>query len=122
MDKKFVILIADRNPNISDILRRELFLEGYNIKIAYNGFEVLTMVDSEPPDIVILDLDLPYMDGLEVLEKFHKQNCSVPVIVHSLLKEYKNHPALKNTVAFVEKAHNSIDSLKALIAKIVRKI
>ena len=122
MNKEFVILIADRNPNISDILRRELIREGYTIKIAHNGFEVLTMVDNEPPDLLILDLDLPYMDGLEILEKFHNENFSIPVIVHSLLKEYKNHPALQNTVAFIEKAHNSVDNLKALIANILSKI
>ena len=75
----------------------------------------------KPPDVLILDLDLPFLDGLEILEKFQNKNYSIPVIVHSLKNEYKHHPAMQNTIAFIEKSHDSVDNLKTLIAHAIKR-
>ena len=67
MRGRFTILIADRSHNIREFLKRELEAEGYLIKLANNGPEVLRMMVAEPPDLLILDLDMTYLDGLEIL-------------------------------------------------------
>ena len=122
MREKFTILIADRSHNIREFLKRELEAEGYLVKLANNGLEVLKMIAVEPPDLLVLDLDMTYLDGVEILNQFKNMNQSVPVIVHTLLTIYEDHPVIQRTAAaFLEKNENNINNLKEKIADLLRK-
>ena len=122
MRGRFTILIADRSHNIREFLKRELEAEGYLIKLANNGPEVLKMMVAEHPDLLILDLDMTYLDGVEILNQFKNMKQSVPVVIHTLLTAYEDHPIIQKTAAvFLEKNGNNINSLKEKIAEVLRK-
>ena len=74
------ILVVDDEKPISDIISFNLENEGYAIEKAYDGEQALEVFEKRQPDLVILDLMLPKMDGLEVCRKIRKQS-AVPVIM-----------------------------------------
>ena len=65
MIKKSKILIVDDDPDIVEILRYNLSLEGYDVKTAFNGKECLKKVKNFIPHIILLDVMMPVMDGIE---------------------------------------------------------
>ena len=74
------ILVVDDEKPISDIISFNLENEGYAIEKAYDGEHALEVFEKSQPDLVILDLMLPKMDGLEVCREIRKQS-AVPVIM-----------------------------------------
>jgi two-component system nitrogen regulation response regulator NtrX len=77
------VLVIDDEGAIRDSLRMTLEYEGYEFVGAATGQEGLALAEREAPDIVLLDVKMPGMDGLEVLERLHTMNDSLPVIVVS---------------------------------------
>lgn len=76
------ILIVDDEKPISDIIKFNMTREGYEVVTAFDGREALAMFAAELPDIVILDLMLPEIDGLEVAKTIRKTS-NVPIIMLS---------------------------------------
>lgn len=76
------ILVVDDEKPISDIIKFNMVKEGYEVVTAFNGREALEMFEAERPDILILDLMLPELDGLEVARTIRKTS-NVPIIVLS---------------------------------------
>jgi len=77
------VLIIDDEPQIRRALRLGLEHNGYNVTLAATGEEGLDIVASVPPDMVILDLSLPGLQGLEVCERLRRLS-SVPIVVLSV--------------------------------------
>ena len=63
------ILIAEDNPASREFLVELLGAQGYNVSVAEDGESALRMVRKEPPDLVLLDIQMPGMDGYEVLRR-----------------------------------------------------
>ncbi len=82
MNHKINILVVEDESSISNFISTILNSNGYNPIIAKSGSEALSMCSSHCPEIVILDLGLPDMDGLEVI-RFVRQWSAVPIIVVS---------------------------------------
>ena len=120
MGNKFHIIIADRNRHVREFLRRELISEGYRVRVAKDDKELLSMIDNETPDLLILDLEIPYGGGLAVLQRLRDRNPPLPVVIHTFLTEYANHPVLQEQASFVEKMANT-DILKAAILEMLKK-
>lgn len=119
-EKSSTILIADRNPHVREFLRRELLAEGYRLKLAKNGREVLRLVYQPGPlDLLILDLDLPDMDGSEILDILQDRIPTLPVILHAFSPENGRRTTLPKAEAFVEKRGNSVDRLKKVVRDIL---
>ena len=76
------ILIVEDDRAICNFIRRALEANGYEALSAYTGCEAVSMLSSHCPDVVILDLGLPDMDGMEVLKSVRKWS-SLPVVVVS---------------------------------------
>ena len=66
------ILIVDDEKPISDIIKFNMTKEGYEVVTAFNGREAIELFEAEKPDIIILDLMLPKIDGLEVCREIRK--------------------------------------------------
>jgi CheY-like chemotaxis protein len=118
----FMILIADRNPHVRELLRREFISAGYRVQVAKDGREVLRMTNvTNGPDLLVLDLNIPYVGGLAILEQLQDRGVPLPVVVHTFLTEYANHPAVQRAAGFFEKRGNNIDGLKATVAQVLQK-
>ena len=76
---KKVLVVDDEKP-ISDIINFNLEKEGYEVLIAYDGEEALARVEADDPDLIILDLMLPKIDGLEVAKRVRVKH-STPIIM-----------------------------------------
>ncbi len=74
------ILIVDDEQNIVELIRRSLIMEGYEAVCAFCGEEAIHKAQVEYPDIILLDIMLPDMDGYEVLQKIHEFDQTIPVI------------------------------------------
>jgi CheY-like chemotaxis protein len=77
------ILVVDDSRTIVSILRDMLKSEGYRVRCAYSGEEALEHLTEETPDLIILDVLMPKMNGLEVLSKIKAspETSSIPVIM-----------------------------------------
>lgn len=74
------ILVVDDEKPISEIVKYNLVKEGYEVFTAYDGEEALEKVEEVEPDLIILDLMLPKMDGLEVAREVRKTH-DMPIIM-----------------------------------------
>jgi len=122
MKDTFIIMIADRNRNVRWFLRREFEEEGYLVILAQDGKEVLRMARVDPvPDLLILDLDMPYVDGVKILEQLKDWVPSIPIVIHTTSLEYEGHSIVREAAAFMEKTGNNIDHLKKLVEETLRR-
>lgn len=85
MTSNKLILVVDDDTNLVTLIRINLELQGYDAVTASNGMEALEKIKTTNPDLIILDLRMPKLDGWGVLEEMHKQEkiVTVPVIVLS---------------------------------------
>jgi two-component system, OmpR family, alkaline phosphatase synthesis response regulator PhoP len=74
------ILVVDDEPRIADVCRDYLERAGFKVTIAANGADALTIARTKQPDLVVLDLGLPKMDGLDVTRSLRKYS-NVPIIM-----------------------------------------
>jgi len=77
------ILVIDDEAAIRDSLKMTLEYEGYEFIGAATGQEGVNLVERESPDLVLLDVKMPGMDGLEVLDRLHAMNETLPIVVIS---------------------------------------
>lgn len=87
VDEKKLILAVDDEESILDLLKFNIEKEGYKFQSASNGEEGLEKVINENPDLIILDVMLPKMDGLTVCRKIRQENINAPIIMLSARSE-----------------------------------
>ncbi len=120
MKKEFTILIADRNRNVRDFLSRELSAEGYEIITARDGNEIMKEIESRSPDLLVLDLEIPYTDSFAILQKVQTRRPPLPVVIHTFLTEESERDKLSETEIYIEKSGN-LDHLRAAINDMLKK-
>lgn len=76
------ILVADDQYDIRFIAREFLSAEGFNVVTAKNGTEALAEIERAKPDLIVLDIGMPDIDGLTLLKKLKRDlnTCSIPVV------------------------------------------
>ncbi len=87
MDRQKTVLIVEDEKNIVDILRFNLQREGYQTREAYDGEDGLNKARSEKPDLVLLDVMLPRMNGFDVCRALRQAGDNVPVIILTAREE-----------------------------------
>lgn len=80
--KKKILIIEDEH-SLVDLLVTKLSKEGYDVESAYDGEEGYKKVSKFQPDLILLDIVMPKMDGYEVLEKLNMEGIKIPVIIIS---------------------------------------
>jgi two-component system response regulator MprA len=75
------MLVVDDDPRITELLRRILAYEGYSIAIAASGDEALKRTLERPPDLIVLDIMLPGINGLEVARRLRAAGDNVPILM-----------------------------------------
>ena len=112
------ILVADDDKNIRELLKIELSLQGYQVVLANNGLEALTKIKDRTPDLLILDIKMPDMNGLEVLEALWKENKKFPIIICSAYEEMRHDYTIwaSRVAGFITKPID-LNKLGALVEK-----
>ena len=116
-----LVLIVDDDDRLRQYLRINLELEGYAVKEAGSGDEGLAAIDDEPPDLILLDVMMPKVDGWEMLRRMQERHGigSIPVIMFSgKSEEFAEEAAARGAQAFIGKPFDPqqlIDSTKQLL-------
>jgi len=116
------ILIAEDDEFFQKFYKNELEQHGYEVQIASNGTEALASIAQKKPDLLILDIIMPVMDGFEVLEALTKSGeiASLPVLIFSTLGQETDvkHALELGAKGYVNKSFFDFDSLLAKIKEI----
>jgi DNA-binding response OmpR family regulator len=75
------ILVVDDDPSVTNLLKRGLSYEGYSVDIAGSGAAGLTLAREQAPDLIVLDIMMPGIGGLEVLRRLRAGDTRLPVIM-----------------------------------------
>ena len=101
------ILVVDDDPRITGLLRRILAYEGYSVSIATSGDEALTRTLEHPPDLIVLDILLPTLNGLEVTRRLRAAGDHVPILMltalDSLVKPFAQEELLVRVKALLRR-------------------
>ncbi len=110
------ILVVDDEEGIQLLYREEFEDEGYEVVSAYNGDEALGIFREQTPDLVILDINMPGMNGIEVLRRMKETHPHLPVILSSAYQEYKQDIGSWASEEYIVKSAN-LDDLKDAVRK-----
>lgn len=77
-DKHKVLIVEDNHDNYA--LLKSILGKTYNIMHAVNGAEAVKYYKSEPPDIILMDINMPVMNGYEAVAEIRKFSCDIPII------------------------------------------
>lgn len=114
------LLLVDDDESIQILYREEFEEEGYQVISALNGEEALGKFSQDCPDIVVLDILMPGMNGVEVLRQMKMQHPSVPVILSSAYQEFKRDLGTWASDEYVVKSGN-LDELKACVRRLLEQ-
>ncbi len=81
------ILVVDDDPTVSDVVRRYLERAGFAVTLSADGYDALAAYERSRPDLVVLDLMLPGIDGLEVCRRLRGSASGVPIVMLTALGE-----------------------------------
>lgn len=84
------ILIAEDDAVLREVYTKKFTLSGYTIRTAQNGEEAIAEIQKKEPDILILDINMPILDGFGVLEKYPKKERRFPIIILTNFGDDKN--------------------------------
>ncbi len=119
-EKKKKLLIADDEENILILYKLEFEEEGYEVLTAPSALEALKLIDSEKPDLLIMDICMPEMDGIEALGKILSKNNKLPVILNSAYSSYKDNFMSWCANAYVVKS-SDLTELKETVTRVLKE-
>ena len=114
------ILIVEDDEHQQILFEEELKDEGYNVLVAGGAREALDMVKNVAPDLVVLDVAMPGMDGIEALGQLLARNNQLPVILHTAYATYKDNFMTWSADAYVVKS-SDLSELKSEISRVLAK-
>lgn len=80
LDQRATILVVDDEDSLTDLVASALRFAGYEVRTEANGYDALRSIKRETPDIVVLDVNMPELDGFEVCRRIRRDGLDVPVI------------------------------------------
>ena len=99
------VLVVDDDPGLREFIRVNLEAEGYSVREAASASEGLTALDEEPPDVILLDVYMPRMDGWEMLRRVQERHGvdAIQVIMYSGELEHTGDVRARGAHAFIGK-------------------
>jgi CheY-like chemotaxis protein len=114
------ILIVDDDDR-QRLLYREQFEDGgYEVLEARDGREALACIDRQQPDAVVLDINMPGMDGLDTLARIHDRHRRLPVVLNSAYASYRDQFVSWIADAYVTKSSDPselVDTVRGVLAR-----
>jgi len=111
------VLVADDEFSIRKLYERELRKEGYEVVFATNGQEAIQMVRSGRPDLIVMDIRMPGMDGIEAMSRILEENNDLPVVINTAYSSYKENFLSWSADAYLTKSAD-LSELKGTIRNI----
>jgi CheY-like chemotaxis protein len=112
------ILLVDDEESIHLLYRAELEGEGYMVHSSLTGIDALQKFKIVSPDLVILDINMPGMNGIEVLRQIKEINPKMPVVLSSAYHEYKQELGAWASDDYIIKS-SDLDDLKAAVHQLL---
>ena len=112
------ILIVEDAANQCLLYREELRREGYDVLTASDGREALSMVELSRPDLVVMDISMPGMDGIESMSRMLAKDHKLPIILNTAYATYKDNFRAWSADAYVVKS-SDLSELKGAIARVL---
>jgi CheY-like chemotaxis protein len=108
------VLVADDEASIRKLYQRELNREGYNVVFASSAQEAIDKTRQANPDVVVMDIRMPGMDGIEAMGRILEENNSIPIIINTAYTSYKDSFLSWSADAYVTKS-SDLSELKQTI-------
>ena len=115
------ILVVDDNKYHLLLYEQELSLEGYNIITAKDGCEALKKVKEHPPDLIVIDIIMPKMDGIELMGRILSEHKKIPIIINTAYIGYMDNFMSWVADAYIVKS-SDLNELKNKIRELTDKI
>jgi DNA-binding NtrC family response regulator len=114
------LLVVDDEKNIRRLYESELKREGYEVETAESAEDALELIEKSPPDLVVLDIRLEGMDGIDCLRTIMEKRRDLPVILNSAYSTYKQDFASWMADAYVVKSAD-LTELKQKVREVLAK-
>jgi DNA-binding response OmpR family regulator len=114
------LLIADDDKNLALLYEQELTDEGYRVEVVHDARRAIEQVEQNPPDLLILDIRMPGMDGIEALSHILGKNNRLPVILNTAYSNYKDNFMTWAADAYVVKS-GDLTELKTTIRDVLKR-
>ena len=113
------LLVVDDDKNLRLLYEQELAEDGHDVALASSGREALEYLKNERPDLIILDISMPGMDGIEALGKILAKDKAMPVILNTAYSTYKENFMTWSADAYVVKS-GDLTELRAKIKDVLK--
>ena len=117
--KKKILLVEDEE-SLRLLYEEELKAEGYEVVTAGNGKEALRQLEGIKPDLILLDIVMPVMDGMETLGRIMGKKRSIPIIIHTSYPGYREDFMSWAADAYVAKS-SDLRELKDTVRDLLKK-
>jgi CheY-like chemotaxis protein len=117
--KQKTILVVEDDKNQILLYQMELATEGYKVITASNGAEAVKKVETNSIDLIVMDIAMPHMDGIEALGKILAKNNQIPCILHTAYASYRDNFMTWSADAYVTK-NSDLTELKNKIKELLQ--
>lgn len=114
------VLVVEDDTNQRLLYEEELSDEGYHVITAQDGRQALQRLQERAPDIIVLDINMPVMDGLDTLSRMMEINSSVPIIINTAYVSYKESFTSWSADAYIVKS-SDLSELKKTIRDLLSR-
>jgi CheY-like chemotaxis protein len=114
------ILVVEDDKNQRLLYEQELKLEGYEVVTASDGKDALGKIQEQLPDLIIMDINMPKMDGIETMGKILGKNRDIPVIINTAYSNYKDNFMSWAADAYIVKS-SDLSELKNTVKEVLAK-
>jgi len=112
------ILVVEDDKNQQDLYRQELIDEGYEVDVASDGREAVSKVQKDRPDLIVLDISMPGMDGIEAMGRILGGDNRIPIVLNTAYSSYKDNFMTWSADAYVIKS-SDLTPLKKTIKHVL---